>query len=629
MIHSTKSSDELRSVRNSRYILLCKLLLVIGTSFLLVFGSLTVVDHMYLLGAILLGCMSLGYVALYQLHRHDNIRFGIIAINSICVVLSLTLLITGGRENTGIFWVYPLLAINIFINRFRTAVLLYGCFLIICGVLLLTPFSGLLLASYSSTESIRIEFTLAALYLICLATLHSDERAQAMLIKMHDADMHKMAFFDTLTGLPNRWNIKDRLESLLHNTKGPDRHVGLLYIDLDNFKKVNDHYGHDTGDQLLSTFSARLRQLAEELIPSFQLELGRMAGDEFVVVVNGPQLIDRTRVVAERILQLFEEGLPVQGISHSVYASIGIALYPEHAETASELIHRADLAMYQAKGNGRNRFEYYSDALAGELRDQDRIESALRVALKHNFFSLVFMPMYDCQTLEIVGLEVLLRAENLQHDGIGPDRFIPIAEKTRLIKEIDLWVISNAMARLVELQTATGFSGKLCINISGIELHNELFPAQVKTLLNTYGVVPSSIEFEITETAFVVDDNKSRTILSELRALGISLALDDFGTGFTAFRQLINYPADCLKIDRSFVNDLFSANVARHKMVRIIEELAELYELRVVAEGVETQEQLDYLQQIGCDWVQGYFLSRPLSWPEMLSLMSNPDSVVK
>lgn len=627
MRYSTKSSDEIESVRSDRYILLCKLLLAIGTIFLLVFGALTVADHLYLLSTVLLGCMTVGYLALFLLFRDNNIKFAIISINTICVVLSLTLLITGGRENTGVFWIYPILAINIFINRFWPAAFLYGFFLVICGAFLLTPLSGVLLTSYSLTEALRIEFTLAALYLICLATLHSEERAQTMLSQMHNADMHKMAFFDRLTGLPNRWNVKKRLDSLLLKAKKKNEHIGLLYIDLDNFKKVNDNYGHDMGDKLLRVFSDRLRQLAEEFNQSFQVELGRMAGDEFVVVVKDPHHSDRAREVALKILQVFDSGLPVEGISHSVYASVGIALYPENATTAEELIHCADLAMYQAKGNGRNRVEYFSDEQARALRDQDLIERALRVSLQNNYFSLVYMPMFDCQTLEIVGLEVLLRAENLQRLGIGPDRFIPIAEKTRLIKEIDLWVIDNAMARLVELQAATGFSGKFCINISGVELCNELFPAKVKQLIDTHGVTPSLIEFEITETAFVLDDIKSRTILRQLRDLGVSLALDDFGTGFTAFSQLINYPADCLKIDRSFVNDLFSVDVARHKMVRIIEDLAELYGLRVVAEGVETKEQLEYLQEIGCDWVQGYYLSRPLQWDALLSFIDEQASV--
>jgi EAL domain-containing protein (putative c-di-GMP-specific phosphodiesterase class I) len=268
--------------------------------------------------------------------------------------------------------------------------------------------------------------------------------------------------------------------------------------------------------------------------------------------------------------------------------------------------------MYEAKRNGRNRFEFYSEEIAKKLRERHHISENLKLALQQNLFSLVYMPLYDCETLEVVGIEVLLRYEKLILEGIGPDLFIPVAEKTNLIKEIDLWVIENSIIDLIELQSKDNFKGKLCINISGVELQNELFPTQVRALFEKYHVVPSTIEFEITETAFVLNSEKSIVILEELRNLGVSLALDDFGTGYTAFSQLIHYPADCLKIDRSFVDALFSNSAPLNKMVPIIKSLAELYELRVVAEGVETKEQLEYLQSIGCDWVQGYFLSRPL-----------------
>lgn len=624
MRSGTKSTDEIMSLRNDRHILLCKLLLIIGAGFLLIFGLLSVTSQQYLLSTILLGCATVSSAALYLLYRDRNVKLSVKVINIVCMVLALSLLITGGRENTGVLWIYPLLAINIFINRFWPAVFLYGGLLIVCSLLLLTPLSALLLANYTLTEALRIEVTLIALYLICLATLHSEERAHIMLIELHDADMHKMAFFDSLTGLPNRWNFKSRLDVLLNKDKS--KPVSLLYIDLDNFKKVNDNYGHDVGDKLLIKFSDQLRQLADEFSPSCQIELARMAGDEFVAVVSDPA---RSQEVAERILKVFEAGLQVEGISHSVFASVGIAEYPEDALVGADLIHRADLAMYQAKGNGRNRLEYYSDKLAEAMRNQEQIESGLRSALRSDELSLVYMPIYNAKTLEVVGLETLLRAENTQLKGIGPDQFIPIAEKSSLIKEVDLWVIDHAFARLVELQKQASFTGKLCINVSGVELHNDLFPAQVKALIDKHGVTPSSIEFEITETAFVLNDEKSRETMSALRDMGISLALDDFGTGFSAFSQLISYPADCLKIDRSFVNDLFSATRARHKMVNIIGQLADLYELRIIAEGVETQEQLEYLQEMGCDCVQGDYLSKPLEWKATLNLLEQREPVAK
>ena len=613
-------------VRSKRHLRLCKVLSFIGTTFLLIFGIISIKDQFFILGGVLLSCMLAGYINIYLMYKKINIEISINILNVILLILSLTLLITGGSENTGIFWIYPIIAINLFINRFWPAVFLLGIFLVLSNLLLFTPLSEFLLVHYGLHDAIRFEITLLALGLTCLAALHSEENAYITILQMHEDDMRKLAYYDSLTGLPNRWNFKESLTRILHRAGKEQYHIGLLYIDLDNFKRVNDNYGHEVGDQLLCIFSEQLKEAirpTDVILNKNFNEVARLAGDEFVVILN---LLDESTdaaIVAERILNIFDGGIQVSNINHSVFASIGIAVFPEDATTPDKLLHHADLAMYQAKSNGRNRFEFYTEGITQEIDELHRIEDSLKLALEENLLSLVYMPLFDCQSIDIVGIEVLLRCQNLEVEGIGPERFIPIAEKTNLIKEIDLWVIENSMAAFIKLQSNYNFNGKFCINISGVEIQNELFPGKVKALLEKYCVSPSFIEFEITETAFILGDDKSTAILNEIRGLGISLALDDFGTGYTAFSQLIHYPADCLKIDRSFVNGLFSEHEARHKMVSIIKNLAELYELRVVAEGVETKEQLDYLQNIGCDWVQGFFLSRPLKWHDLEKLLSD------
>jgi len=626
LAYKNQSTHEMLEVRSKRHLRLCKVLSLIGTTFLLFFGIISIKDQYFFLGGVLLSCMFAGYINLYLMYKNINIDLSINILNVILLILSLTLLFTGGSENTGILWIYPIIAINLFINRYWPAVFLSGIFLIISNILLFTPLSEFLLVSYSLHEAIRFELTLLALCLICLAALHSEEKAYKTILQLHDDDMRKLAYYDSLTGLPNRWNFKENLTRILHRAEKEQCRIGLLYIDLDNFKRVNDNYGHEVGDQLLCIFSEQLKEAirpADVIVNKNFNDVARLAGDEFVVILNDLDESINAGIVAERILNIFDGGLRVSDINHSVFASIGIAVFPEDAATPDKLLHHADLAMYQAKTNGRNRFEFYTEEITKEIHERHRIEDSLKLALEQNLFSLVYMPLFDCQSIEIVGIEVLLRCQNLEIEGIGPDRFIPIAEKTNLIKEIDLWVIENSLAAFIKLQSNYNFTGKLCINISGVEIQNELFPYKVKALLEKYCVPSSFIEFEITETAFILGDDKSTTILKKIRALGVSLALDDFGTGYTAFSQLIHYPADCLKIDRSFVNGLFSEHEARHKMVSIIKSLAELYELRVVAEGVETQEQLDYLQNIGCDWVQGYFLSRPLKWHDLENLLSN------
>jgi EAL domain-containing protein (putative c-di-GMP-specific phosphodiesterase class I) len=251
------------------------------------------------------------------------------------------------------------------------------------------------------------------------------------------------------------------------------------------------------------------------------------------------------------------------------------------------------------------------------------VKSFQYLALESNSLYLVFMPMFDCQTLEIMGIEVLVRSNHPSLYGIGPDRFIPVAENTALIKELDLWVIDKSQCTIKELQSTHGFKGIICINTSGVELHNEGFPERVRRLLDKHQIDPSTIELEITETSLVLDDKKGVLILHQLKELGITLSLDDYGTGYTAFSQLINYPVDCLKIDKSFVGGLFSENEARNKIVRIIQNLAEIYDLRVVAEGVETQAQMDYLRDNGCDWAQGHLLSQSITKNSIIELLEN------
>jgi diguanylate cyclase (GGDEF)-like protein len=614
--------QEMLAVRRRRRLRLCQILTVLGVIFLFSFGFLSLTKGLVELALILLACSIVGLINLLLLHRTGNVERAATVLSGILFVLSMTLLITGGANNTGILWIYPIIAINLFINRYWPAVVVFGLFGISSSLLLFTPLSEWMLASYSLTEAIRFELSILAQNLICLAALRSEERAYQTILQLHDDDIRKLAYYDTLTGLPNRWSFRTNLERLLARAEQDRCRVGLLYIDLDNFKQVNDQHGHEAGDRLLLKFSERLWDVVRptDVVNRVHTDsLARLAGDEFVVMLPGINSPLDTAVVAQRVLDLFAGGFQVDSFNHSVYASIGIAVYPDDAGTSAELLHHADVAMYHAKRDGRNCFRFFTEELARSLRQRQRIEQGLKQALSANQFSLVYMPMFTCLGREIVGIEVLLRCHSPQLDGIGPDRFIPVAEATGLIKELDLWVLKQSLISLGRLQTDHHFTGKLCINMSGVELHNEQFPEQVRQQLEKHRIDPASVELEVTETAFVAGDAKSIEILTRLRGLGISLALD--GTGYTAFSQLMHYPADCLKIDRSFVNDLFSERDARNKMVRIIQSLAKLYELRVVAEGVETEAQLDYLRDSGCDWVQGYYLSKPLVWDDLVALL--------
>ena len=625
----TAGQQEMMAVRNRRRYRLCQVLTIIGVLFLFALGSVSFLDNNSLLGTLLISNAVVGLLNLYLLKKTGNVERAATILSVILIFLSMSLMITGGKSNTGILWVYPIAAINLFINRFWPAVVVSSTFSIASTLLLFTPLSGLLMTSYTVVESVRFILTLVALNTICLAALRSEEQAYRTIMQLHDDDIRKLAYYDALTGLPNRWTFKNNLERLLTRAGKDKQRIGLLYIDLDNFKQVNDHYGHDAGDQLLLKFSERLWEAirpTDQLFTPQSESLARLAGDEFVVLLPNIKAPIDASIVASRILDIFKGGFEVDDVVHNVYASIGIAVYPDDATTPSDLLHQADAAMYDAKDHGRNCFRFFTQDIAESLRLRQQIESGLKNALSAQQFSLVYMPIFDCSRGNIVAFEVLLRCENPELGGIGPDHFIPVAEATGLIKDIDLWVIENTFEALVILQREHHFMGKACINISGVELHNEQFPAQVGHFLKRYNLAPESVEFEITETAFVAGDSACLHTLNALDALGISIALDDFGTGYTAFSQLIHYPADCLKIDRSFVNDLFSEREARNKMVMIIQNLAQLYKLRVIAEGVETEAQLTYLKELGCDWAQGFYLSPPLVWETLITRLNEPQT---
>ncbi len=622
ILEDWKSSKEMLEVRPKRRRRLCFLLTIIGSIFLFIFGSLSLIHHKYILGSVLVGSMLIGCLNIILLKIKNDLELATKIITAVLLVLNFTLLFTGGIEKTGLFWVYPIVAINMFVNRFWPAVYLNGAFLIITSLFLFTPLSVFLLVEYSQVESIRFVITLLALWTICLVALLSEERAYEMIIKLHNDDVHKLAFYDHLTGLPNRWTFQTKLERLLKRKKN-DKVIALLYIDLDNFKLINDYYGHETGDQFLLEFSERLKKVVrpDDLV-NYEIkdETARLAGDEFVVILSDLETpLDAARV-CNRILELFENGFEMNGNLYSVCASIGISICPNDTDIASELLLYADTAMYKAKNKGKNRFEFFTNEMAETLLENKKIEKALSSALETNSLSLVYMPIINSRENKIIAYEALLRCEDLDITQIETDVFIKIAEASGLIKKLDNWVLENGLYQFVKLKEETGFTGKICINISGVELIDEKFPITIKLIADKLGLSCTSIELEITETALITDNLRAVSTLKELSAMGFSIALDDFGTGYTAFNQLINYPTNTIKIDRSFIHDLVNSE-SRKKMVKIIRNLAEIYDLRVVAEGVENEEQLDYLKSIGCDLVQGYFLSKPLKDKELKDLI--------
>lgn len=437
--------------------------------------------------------------------------------------------------------------------------------------------------------------------------------------------LHQMAKFDDLTGLANRNHFNALIDKMVEDSLRYQRKSALLYIDLDNFKSVNDNYGHDAGDMLLQEFASRMGTcLAQELTGSdtaVGYDLARLAGDEFAVLLHNPDCTDTITHIAQRMTELCRDGFFLNDTRYNVHVSIGIALCPDDGLNADALLKCADSAMYQMKRMGKNGYQFYSPAINEEQRWHLQIEKELKLALQQQLFYLQFMPVYDCRTGQIRGAEALLRADSELLAACGPAQFIPVAETSSLIREIDYWVIESALIHLRQLIDEHQFEGFISVNFSARELKNSFFAHDVSSMIKQYAIPPQQLELELTETCLVNADEHSIQMLQQLKKLGVRLSLDDFGTGYTAFTQLTDYPVDVLKIDRCFVNAITRHFSGEKLLIDIMVELASLFNLRVIAEGVETQQELDYVRKIGCEQAQGYFLSRPLDWHSLIALL--------
>lgn len=588
------------------------------------FSVLSIIDGRVQWGLVLMASTSV--CAAYLLHeRHCTKEMpGQTIPNLTLLLLAAVLTITGAYDSTGPLFVYPIVVMGVLTNNFRGAAIFGVVTLALLSLLLFVFDDVLLQVEYSTSLKTRLIYSLGVLLAALLVSSYFQDEAQALTQRLHE-DVVRLAYFDDLTGLSNRSSFSQWLQRSLERARRDRTRLAMIYIDLDNFKQVNDRFGHSMGDRVLETFGERLGECLRTTDSYLQLvsseDVARLAGDEFVVVlqqVEGPRAAE---IVSQRILAMFEGGFLVDHLNTAVTCSIGIALSEPGKVSAEALINNADAAMYRAKQKGKNRYEFFSSSIATMMQERHRIEAGLQEALDRQGFSLAFMPIYEARSLRIVAFEALLRCDTPKLAGIGPDKFIPVAETTGQIKRIDLWVLENAFAALRRLRADHDFEGTMCVNISALELRNRTFPSQVDYMLRKYGVSPKQVELELTETSEALYDHASLSTLEALKTLGVSLSLDDFGTGYTAFNQLMKFPVDCLKIDQSFVRCLFEQDNAKGEMVEIIKNLASLYSLRVVAEGVETRQQLDYLRKIGCNWLQGYLLSKPVGFEAITQLL--------
>jgi diguanylate cyclase (GGDEF)-like protein len=430
-------------------------------------------------------------------------------------------------------------------------------------------------------------------------------------IKANERLVQHQAYHDALTNLPNRLLLQDRLKqeiSFAHRTQSI---VAILFIDLDHFKKINDTLGHQQGDQLLIEVSRRIRHSIREADT-----LARLGGDEFVVVLGSLKSHSPATLMSQRIVTELQQHFDIEVKKYYISCSIGISLYPRDDENGEELIRKADLAMYHAKEQGRNDFQYFDDALERLAHYNLDLENRLRTALKKNQFQLYYQPKICLSGANIGGVEALLRWTVDGKNLISPTEFIPIAERMGLMVQLGYWVIEE-VCRQIQIWKNDGIENiNVAINLSAQQFSEENFVDRIKLLVGLYEVDPASIDWEITESILLEDLSQVKGVLEQLKEMGSSISIDDFGTGYSSLQYLQKLPVDTLKIDRSFIVEL-AQNPSDESLVSGIISLAHNLKLNVVAEGVEDEPMVKYLAARDCDFIQGYFYYKPMHQLEM------------
>jgi diguanylate cyclase (GGDEF)-like protein len=427
--------------------------------------------------------------------------------------------------------------------------------------------------------------------------------------------MNFLAYHDALTELPNRDSFREKLEHAIGLAKRNDTPLAIMFVDLDRFKIVNDTLGHHIGDEMLKEIAQRIRRVLRDTET-----LSRIGGDEFTVLVETLRYPNEAAAIAEKILDEIKKPVVIGSYELGTTASVGIALYPEDGDDVNSLIKNADSAMYLAKSEGKNGYRYYTKKLSDDVHRRMQIEHDLRSAIDREEFSLVYQPQYDLQTQKAVAAEALLRWEHGVEGYIAPSEFIPIAEDSGIIVPIGEWVFEKACREFMAWKAMGLPINSIAINVSSVQFNQDDVVGRFKSIVETVGIDPQSVEIEITERYIMEHTRHNQTVLERLRRIGFRISVDDFGTGYSSMSYLKTLPLDTIKIDKSFIDDIphDKNDVA---ITRAILALAQSLGYTVVAEGIEYEEQESFLKEQRCDYGQGYLYSRPLERDAFIAFM--------
>ena len=433
--------------------------------------------------------------------------------------------------------------------------------------------------------------------------------------KEQEMQILQQAHFDSLTGLPNRFLSLDRLSQLLSEAERNNEKVAVLFLDLDDFKKINDTLGHETGDKLLAEAATRIHNAIRN-----GDTVGRLGGDEFLVLLGGLEDAIDARPITEKLLGTFKDPFRIGGRELIQSTSIGVAIYPDDGDNVSELLRKADSAMYHAKELDRNTYSFFTEAMNRDVSRRLALEEQMHGALERDEFEVHYQPKFDIGNGRIIGSEALLRWNNPALGSVSPVEFVPIAEQTGLIIPIGRFVLDEALANTAAWQNCCDADFNIAVNISPCQFRDPQMVKYLNDAIRKNNITRGSLELEITEGVLMAGHSFIDETLAELKDIGVSIAMDDFGTGYSSMSYLRRYPFDVLKIDRSFISDI-TFDKADRELINAIIAMAHGLNLKVVAEGVETDGQLNYLSAQGCDYAQGYLFSKPVSADELTALL--------
>lgn len=426
-------------------------------------------------------------------------------------------------------------------------------------------------------------------------------------LKENEQRLHHMAHYDLLTNLPNRSLMYDRLKQALSLARRYRYSVAVMLLDVDRFKEVNDTLGHHIGDQLLMEAAFRLVGCVRE-----SDTIARMGGDEFLVILSEVGNATNVAHVAQKFLDALSKPFELEGNEVFVSASIGIVMFPNDGEDIHMLVKNADTAMYHAKAQGKNNFKFFTEGINKSTVERFMLESRFRRALEKLEFQLNYQPKFDISSGKLTGMEALLRWYHPEQGSVNPSLFIPLAEETGLVVQLGEWVVREACRQNKAWQNEGLQPLRVSVNLSARHFHKKDLIAMVSGILDETGLDPRYLMIEITESTIIQDVEETIDTLNKFRSMGIGVSVDDFGTGFSSLNYLNRFSLDELKIDKTFITDIASGSDSR-KVITAIIALAHNLKLSVVAEGVETKEQLEFLKESNCDQVQGYLFSVPLS----------------